>query len=583
MFLEKLPELTLRVSVGQHSDRGRKAVNQDFYGWRAPEEPQLSSKGVAIALADGIGSSDVSQVAAEFAVMAFLDDYYSTSETWSVRKSARRVLAAANSWLHSRTLHSAYRYDKDRGYVCTLSALILKGTTAHLFHVGDTRVHRLQGDALEQLTQDHRVSVAQGETYLSRAVGFNPQLEIDYQAFEIERGDVFLLATDGVYEHLDAAFVTKAIREAAGDLDHAARALVDEAYRRGSADNLTAQIVTVEEVPEHGASDLRQQLARLAPAPLLEARAEIDGYRIVREIHATARSRIYLAQDLESQALVALKTPSADLQHDREHLERFLMEEWIARRINSPHVLKPCPRTRERGFLYVAMEYVDGRTLAQWMIDNPRPELEKVRSIVEQIARGLQAFHRMETLHQDLRPENIMIDRTGTVKIIDFGSARVAGVDERAGPQERAGILGALQYAAPEYFVGEPGSERSDFYSLGVIAYRMLGGQLPYGAEAARVRSRAALRRLQYATLAGEGRDVPAWIDAALRKAVHPDPRERYESLSELVYDLRHPNAALLRRPSLVERNPVRFWKAISVALGLALFLLLLMQFGVKK
>jgi serine/threonine protein phosphatase PrpC/tRNA A-37 threonylcarbamoyl transferase component Bud32 len=587
MYSDAPPEVLiggarLRISVGQYSDRGRKAINQDFYGFRAPEEPQLSSKGVAIALADGIGSSDVSQVAAEFAVMAFLDDYYSTPETWSAKKSADRVLAAANSWLHSRTLESAHRYDKDRGYVCTLSALVLKGTTAHLFHVGDTRVHRLRGDVLEQLTQDHRVSVAQGESYLSRAVGFNAQLEIDYHSLEIERGDVFVLATDGVYEHVDAAFVARAIRDAPDNLDRAARAIVDEAYRRGSADNLTVQIVTVEDLPEHAASELQQRLARLAPAPQLEARAEIDGYRIVREIHASARSHIYLAQDLESHALVALKTPSTDLQDDREYLERFLMEEWIARRINSPHVLKPCPRTRERRFLYVAMEHVEGRTLAQWMIDNPRPELEKVRGIVEQIARGLQAFHRMEMLHQDLRPENIMIDETGTVKIIDFGSVRVAGVDERAAPHERASILGALQYAAPEYFVGDPGSERSDLYSLGVITYRMLGGRLPYGAQAARIRSRAAQRKLQYATLLGEERNVPAWIDAAVRRAVHFEPRERYESLSEFVYDLRHPNAALLRRPPLVERNPVLFWKGISLALGIAVFLLLLMQFGVK-
>jgi len=572
----------LKVRVGQHSDRGRKAVNQDFYGFRVPAEPQLSAKGIAIALADGIGSSDVSQVAAEFAVMAFLDDYYSTSETWSVRKSAGRVLSAANSWLHSRTAQSLYRYEKDRGYVCTLSGLVLKGTTAHLFHVGDTRVHRLQGDTLEQLTRDHRVRVAQDESYLSRAVGFNSQLEIDYRALEIERGDLFVLATDGVYEHVDAAFVARAIHEARGNLDGAARAIVAEAFHRGSADNLTVQIVRVDEVPEHGASEMHQQLARLAPAPLLEARAEIDGFRIVREIHASARSHIYLAQDVESQALVALKTPSTDMQEDREHLERFLMEEWIARRLNSPHVLKPCPRTRERRLLYVAMEYVEGRTLAQWMADNPRPELEKVRSIVEQIARGLQAFHRMEMLHQDLRPENIMIDATGTVKIIDFGSALVAGVNERAGPRERAGILGALQYTAPEYFIGDPGTERSDLYSLGVIAYHMLSGRLPYGAEAARVRSRAAQRRLQYDTLIGEEREMPAWVDAAVRKAVHPDPLERYPSLSEFLYDLRHPNLALLRRPSLVERNPVRFWKGVSLALGAALFMLLLLHFGVK-
>jgi serine/threonine protein phosphatase PrpC/tRNA A-37 threonylcarbamoyl transferase component Bud32 len=581
MFSDALPEPRLKVAVGQHSDRGRKAVNQDFYGFRVPAEPQLSSKGIAIALADGIGSSEVSQVAAEFAVMAFLDDYYSTSETWSVRKSADRVLAAANSWLHSRTYHSDYRYEKDRGYICTLSGLVLKGTTAHLFHIGDTRVHRLQPSGLEQLTQDHRVWIAQGESYLSRAVGFNAQIEIDYQALAVERGDVFVLATDGVYEHVDGAFVVGAIRDARGDLDAAARAIVAEAHRRGSPDNLTVQIVSVEDLPEEGGG-LPQQLARLAPPPLLQAREEIDGYRIEREIHASARSHIYLATDLETDGLVVLKTPASDLQADPELLERFMLEEWIARRISSPHVLKPYPRTRERRFLYVAMEYVEGQTLAQRMTDNPRPDLEQVRGMVEQIARGLQAFHRMEMLHQDLRPENIMIDKTGTVKIIDFGSVRVAGVDEGASSGERSRILGTLQYAAPEYFVGDPGSERSDLFSLGVITYQMLSGRLPYGAEAARVRSRAAQRRLQYESLADEELAVPAWVDAAIRKAVHPDPNERYPVLSEFVYDLRHPNAALLRRPSLAERNPVRFWKFVSCALGLALFFVLLWISGVN-
>src|SRR4029078_9709885 len=179
-----------------------------------------------------MGATAWSQLSAEFAVMAFLDDYYSTSETWSVKKSADCVLAAANSWLHSRTQHSAYRYEKDRGYVCTLSGLVLKGTTAHLFHVGDTRVHRLQGDTREQLTRDHRVRVAQDESYLSRAVGFNSQLEIDYRALEIERGDLFVLATDGVHEHVYAPFVPRAIHEARGNLDGAARAIVAEAFHR---------------------------------------------------------------------------------------------------------------------------------------------------------------------------------------------------------------------------------------------------------------------------------------------------------------------------------------------------------------
>ena len=88
-----------------------------------------------------------------------------------------------------------------------------------------------------------------------------------------------------------------------------------------------------------------------------------------------------------------------------------MMEEWVARRIDSPHVLKPCLPSRKRNFLYVATEYIDGQTLTQWMIDNPKPTLEAVRGIVEQIAKGLRAFHRKEMLHQDLRPDNIMVDQ----------------------------------------------------------------------------------------------------------------------------------------------------------------------------
>ena len=217
------------------------------------------------------------------------------------------------------------------------------------------------------------------------------------------------------------------------------------------------------------------------------------------------------------------------------------------------------------------------------MIDHPRPDLDAVRDIVEQIARGLQAFHRMDMLHQDLRPQNVMIDRTGTVKIIDFGSVSIAGVDEQAPPGERSRILGTLQYSAPEYFVGDAGSVRSDLYSLGVIAYQMLTGRLPYGAQAARVRTRSAQRRLEYSPAQDEQREIPPWIDAALRKAVHPDPAERYAELSEFVHDLRHPNAELLRRAPLIARHPLAFWRAATVLLGLAVFLLLLLQFGLLK
>jgi serine/threonine protein phosphatase PrpC len=575
---------SLRVSVGQHSDRGRKAINQDFHGVRIPPPPLLASKGVVVALADGIGSSDVSQVASEFAVMGFLDDYYCTSEAWSVKKSAERVLTATNSWLHSRTQQSQWRYDQDRGYVCTLSALVIKSATAHLFHVGDTRIYRLARGTLEQLTQDHRVWLGEGHSHLSRAVGFRPQLEIDYQALAVETGDVFLLACDGVYEHVDAPFMAAAIDRGRADLDEAARGIVDEALRRGSDDNLTVQIVVVDELPGQDATEFHRQLSALALPPILDARAVIDGLRIVRELHGSSRSHIYLAVDTESGEQVVVKTPSIDLQGDAAYLERFLVEEWVARRIDSAHVLKPCRRTRERQYLYVAMEFIDGQTLSQWLRDHPHPSLESVRGIVEQIASGLQAFHRRDMLHQDLRPDNVMIDGSGTVKIIDFGATRVAGLAELASPPARSDILGTAQYTAPEYFLGEAGSERSDLFSLAVIAYQMLSGRLPYGTAVAAATTLSVQRRLRYESVLHPDRDIPAWIDGVLRKALHPDPLARYESLSEFVHDLRHPNRAFLSqaRPPLIERHPVRFWKGVSALLALIVIALLFARFGVR-
>jgi serine/threonine protein kinase len=387
-------------------------------------------------------------------------------------------------------------------------------------------------------------------------------------------GDVFLLTTDGVHEHVDAAFVADAVASHAADLGAAARAIVDEALRRGSDDNATAQLLRIDALPEREAREFVQQHEALPP--LLGPGMAFDGYTILRELHVSHRSHLHLARDDATGVLVAIKTPSTDAREDPAALERFLLEEWVARRIHNPHVLAPPAMTRPRAFLYVVSEYVDGSTLAQWMRDHPRPRLDDVRNFVDQIAQGLRAFHRQEMLHQDLRPENVMIDAHGVVKLIDFGAVRVAGLAEMTTRERADEILGTEQYTAPEYFIGEGGTPRSDQFSLGVIAYQMLCGRLPYGAEVGRVRSRAALARLRYRTLLEADRDVPAWLDGVVRKAVHPNPDKRYEALSEFVLALRHPRQELLGRgrPPWVERDPVRFWKGAAAVLAVAVLVL---------
>ena len=565
----------LLVSTGQFSDKGRKDSNQDFHGICIAHEPQLSSKGIALALADGISTSEVSHVASESAVTGFLEDYYSTSETWSVKTSAEKVIAATNSWLFSQTQQSNHRYEKDRGYVCTFTAVVFKSTTAHIFHVGDTRAYRLNNGELEQLTEDHRVWVSSDKSYLARALGIDSRLNIDYRSVQLEIGDYLLLATDGVYEYLDPAFIINVL-VSSNDLEHSAKTLADEAYSRGSHDNLTVQIVRVDQLPDPESSEMYRQISSLSLPPKLEPRMKFDGYTIIREVRIGSRSYLYLAVDDETGEQVMLKIPSVGMRDDPAYLERFLMEEWIARRINNAHVLKPCSINRKRHYIYVATEYIEGETLAQWMIDHPTPDVETVRNIVDQIAKGLRALHRLEMLHQDLKPDNIMIDKNGTVKIIDFGATRVAGIMEVATPIEQINLLGAAQYAAPEYFLGENGTTQSDLFSLGVITYQMLSGKLPYGTEVPKSSSRKAQKKLNYTPLSDTNKKIPPWIDEALRKSLQPDPTHRYGEISEFVYDLHNPNPLFLqiRSQPLIERDPLLFWKTLSFVLILVVIVL---------
>ncbi|MBX3611046.1 MAG: bifunctional protein-serine/threonine kinase/phosphatase [Hydrogenophaga sp.] len=567
----------LSVSVGQHSDKGRKPLNQDFHGLCIPRQPLLGAKGIAVALADGISSSDAGHVASASAVQSFLDDYYCTSDAWSVKTSAHRVIEAANAWLYAQTFQGQGRFDKDRGHVCTFSALVLRSTTAHLFHVGDARIYRVHAQSLEQLTNDHRVHVSREENFLSRALGIASSVDIDYQAQPLAVGDTFLLATDGVHQHVGADVLAATIQANAADLDHAARTIIDEALHNGSPDNLTVQIVRVDALPDPNRHELPLQAGDLPLPPPLSARAELDGFRIERELHGSSRSHVYLATDLANGNELVIKTPSVDLQDDKAYRERFLMEEWVARRIHNDHVMRAYPSCRQRTCLYTALAYVPGQTLAQWMRDHPTPDLAQVRDIVEQVAKGLRAFHRMEMLHQDLRPENIMIDPQGTVCLIDFGSVAVASLAETAPPDAASAIPGTLQYTAPEYFLGQGGSARADTFALASITYQMLTGRLPYGLGLTRVRQGQDLKRLSYEPIRLRQPHIPVWVDKAIEKAVSLDPHRRHDEVSEFAWDLRHPNRAYLRdrEPPLVERHPVAFWQGVSFVLLLLLLAVL--------
>ena len=564
----------LKVSIGQYSNKGVKEINQDFHDIRIPAEPQLTNKGIAIAIADGISSSQVSQEASKVSVTSFLEDYFCTSESWSVKKSASTVLKATNSWLYTKNRQDKYHLDKDKGYVCTFSTMIIKSTTAYILHLGDVRIYRLRDDNLEQLTTDHRVYIGEGKSYLSRAIGIDSVLNPDYETFEVEKDDIYLFMTDGVYEFLSDEFMKEDLNKDIEDYDHVAKKFIYEAIKNNSDDNLTIQIVKVDDLPDKNVEEIHKQLTFRPLPPILQARMNFDGYNIIRELSHSSRSHIYLATDEKSKKDVVIKIPSVDLKDDKAYLERFMLEEWIARRISSPYVVKSYLQTRKRNYLYNVTEFIDGQTLTKWMIDNPKTKIDEVRNIVEQIAKGLHAFHKQEMIHQDLRPENVMIDKTNTIKVIDFGTARVEGILEINTTIEQENLQGTALYSAPEYFLGEIGTNKSDIFSLGVIVYQMISGSFPYGTNVAKCTNKSAQNKLAYNSLYPS---VPIWIDEALKKAVSIDPNNRYDHLSEFIYDLKKPNKKFLnkKRPPLIERSPEKFWQVISFILFMIILFLL--------
>lgn len=569
----------VRVSVGQHSTAGRKSQNQDFLDFRIPERPTLDTKGICLAIADGISSSSVSRVASEIAVRTFLDDYYCISEALSVKTAGIRVLRAINSWLHSQTRSSEFRYELDRGYVCTLSVVVLKATTAHVLHVGDCRVVQFADGRLHALTREHREVLEDGHECLASAMGMRQELSVDYSSLPLTRGTTLLLMTDGVHEHIDGSVVDRALASHSHDLDAAAREIVRAALEAGSSDNSSLQIVRVEDLPTQSASpDLIYGALELPLPDRPSEDDEFDGYKILRCLHENHRSYVFLARDLESGETVVLKLPALDLRKDPAALESFLMEGWIAHRIRSRHVVAPREPRRKRKFAYNLLEYVEGPTLRQWMRDHPSPPLERVRDLLEQIARALHAFHRQEMVHHDIRPENIVIDHEGTLKVLDFGSVFIPGVTEMDIAPHSSRHKGSVQYMAPECFLDEVPTPLSDLYSLATIGYELLSGRLPYGTKMAQARTRAQQSRVAYRPLAHDEGALPLWLDEAFQRALQPNPRRRYQLLSEFVYDLRHPSKTFLKKgpPPWLERDPVRFWRSSCLVLSaLVLYLLL--------
>lgn len=562
---------SLQISFAQKSDAGRKPENQDTVGARIPEGSALTTKGIAIAIADGVSSSMAARDASQTAITGFLNDYYATPDTWRTPQSAMRVIQSLNSSLWGRSQNSIY----GEGYLTTFSALILKGDTGFIFHVGDTRVYRLRGANLELLTRDHTQRIDKHTTHLSRAMGADPYLEVDMHSLELQNGDLFILSSDGIHEAIPPqefkSLLLNSTQPAQSnkhpeDLDRLADEVLRQALQCGSDDNISIQLVRINNLGTSGQDDAMQVLSRLPFPPILSPGQSIDGLLVKKILHESTRSQVYLVENGKKQLMV-MKTPSVLYQDDKAYIERFVMEAWIGARIHSTGVVRIIPTPESRSCLYYLTEYIPGQTLTQLLKERGFLSISDAVELIEGLIRGIRAFHRKDTLHQDLKPDNIVIGAKGPV-IVDFGSCWVAGVQEMGTPITRDLILGTLDYSAPEYRYGGRTGPTSDQFSLAALLYEMLTGKLPYGSGYSKAMDLKSFQRLTYISAMKHNPLVPYWLDKALEKALSIHPNSRYDALSEWLQDLKRPNPGWLspRSQPLLERSPDKVWKFLAIS-----------------
>lgn len=552
----------LDVTIAQYTDRGQKAENQDTLGARVPEGNLLATKGAAIVIADGVSSSAAAKMASQSAVTGFLSDYYATPDTWRTSESAKRVIESLNRYLWSQ----GRNHIREEGFLTTFSGLILKGNHAFIFHVGDSRIYRKRGEHLEQLTRDHAQKVKGDDSYLTRALGADPILEIDFYQEEIYPGDRFLLTTDGVHESIATSELSDSM-DGGSDPETLVEGLVQQALAAGSKDNLSVQFICVNQLGIASQEDTVNLLSQLPFPPLLEKGNKIDGLCVESILQETERSQVYLVT-LPDGTKAVMKTPSENYRDDMAYIERFAIEAWIGKRISSRQVVRVLEGKQDRTFLYYLTEFVGGPTLGRLIKERAPIAIPDAVELLEQIISGCRAFHRKDTLHQDLKPDNIIVGKSGAV-IIDFGSCWVAGIQEARALLSRESMLGTLSYSAPEYRFGGTISQRSDQFSLAVIFYEMLTGKHPYGEKYEQASNQKAFQALVYTPARHYNPLIPVWMDKALEKSLSISSASRYAALSEWLGDLRRPNLKWLTatKAPLIERRPLLFWQTFS-ALG---------------
>ena len=558
--------MPLQVAVGYASLTGPREWNEDFCGLATPDGQELENKGVIAAVADGIGGHKGGREAAEYTVRGLLADYYATPDTWSVPRAIETVTTALNRWV----IAEASRNAELAGMATTLSALVLRGRRYYTAHIGDSRIYRMQDGRLAALTVDHTWEHPELKNVLSRAVGLDPRVLMDFADGELALNDRFLLVSDGVWGVLPDTLTAEVL------LDHpepqaAAAALTSLALAHGGHDNATAVVIDVLALPR---ASLRDSLESAASLPLphrLKVGHEIDGLVVEEVLHDARETLLYRVRNLRNGQQLVLKTLQPKLQGDAGASAALLMEEWRARRVLSPYFPQVVPSDEKSG-LYYLMTWHAGATLqARLDADQHFPVGDVVRLGIA-LLKGIAALHRLDIVHRDIKPANIHLAQDGALRILDLGVALSLGERKADDP---VGQAGTPSYMAPELLAEAPPAPGFDLYAAGVTLYHLLTRKYPYGEiePFQKPKFGEPVRPTRWRP------EIPGWLENILLKAVAREARDRFETAEEFFLALERgssrPLAAPGRQP-LVQRNPLMLWKVVAAASLAVNFILLL-------
>ncbi|EWY36175.1 hypothetical protein N825_29410 [Skermanella stibiiresistens SB22] len=555
----------IKIQFGIASEQGRRPRNEDYAGLYQGTPAQRARRGIVAAVADGVGGAKGGRVAAELAVRTFIDGYHAQPETIGVQHAAAASIDAYNGWLHQLGQTDAALENA----ACTFTALILLGRKAHVLHVGDSRAYRLRDDRLDLLTEDHTLRHPDLRHVLFRAIGIERTVRLDHAVEALKPHDRFLLCSDGVHGGLG----DRRLRELLSRrlvAEETAREIAAAALDAGSADNVTALVIDVVSLPPVEHAELELAITALPvrdPAP--RSGETVDGFQLDGVLSDGRYSRLFRAVDtLNGDREIVVKFPQPTVTEETTYHLAFLREAWVAARIHSPWIGEVIDIPPERQTpLYSVMPFYAGETLERRLSRKPRPNLREGVELALKLCKAVSTLHRAGIVHRDIKPDNVILESGGGLRLIDLGVVRLPRIEEFP----TADIPGTPSYMAPELLAGESGDEASDVYALGVTVYRMFCDRYPYGEIEPFSRPRFG----KPTPLSRHRPDLPGWLDAVLERAVAVERGERIADAIELAAELENGlsrgGPVSLRKPTLYERDPVRFWQVFSVILGLTL------------